>query len=126
MIEVYTDGSCRNKKGGWGYIILDNDFQLQDSGSESNTTNNRMELLAVINAIEFLIDMEYDECTLYTDSMLTMNCGKKLWKRNKNLDMWKRFDSLVSNITINWVWVKAHNGNHYNEAVDKLAYEQSK
>ena len=142
MIEVYTDGSCLpNGVGGWGFIILPstntNNTEYQVCGSHDNTTNNRMELQAVIEALSFDIGLRFCEppkvrppvsipqkdnfYKFYTDSKLTMNCAKGEWKRNANLDLWEIYDSVSKGKRIEWEWVKAHNNNHYNEQVDKLA-----
>ena len=122
----YTDGSCiKNKYGGWAFYIKDNDTLF--SGNEIDTTNNRMELQAVIELLQTLIeDFNCNNCTIYTDSKLTLNCAQGLYKRNKNLDLWELFDSLIDKINVNWIWVKAHNGNEFNELVDKTAYNEAK
>jgi ribonuclease HI/DNA polymerase-3 subunit epsilon len=91
-------------------------------GGEEETTNNRMELTAVIEALGF-VDKE---CIIYTDSQWTLKCAKGEWKRKVNLDLWKKFDEVSEGKTIDWNWVKAHNGDEYNELVDKLAREEAK
>ena len=128
MIEIYTDGSCINTSGGWAFIMILNDIEYHISGGEKNTTNNRMELQAVIESLTFQVDFEYEIKTykIYTDSQLTLNCAKGVWKRKANLDLWKIYDEISRGKEIQWEWVKAHNGNPYNELVDKLAKEQAK
>jgi ribonuclease HI len=126
MIQIYTDGSCLpNGVGGWGFIIvpstITNNTEYQVCGSHDNTTNNRMELQAVIEALSFDIPQKADFYKFYTDSKLTMNCAKGEWKRNANLDLWTIYDSVSKGKRIEWEWVKAHNNNYYNEQVDKLA-----
>ena len=126
MIQIYTDGSCLpNGIGGWGFIILPstitNNTEYQVCGSHDNTTNNRMELQAVIEALSFDIPQNEHSYKFYTDSKLTMNCAKGEWKRNANLDLWSIYDSVSKGKRIEWEWVKAHNNNYYNEEVDKLA-----
>ena len=126
MIEVYTDGSCLpNGVGGWGFIIVSstntNNTEYQVCGAHDNTTNNRMELQAVIEALSFDLISNLTHYKFYTDSKLTMNCAKGEWKRNANLDLWTIYDSVSKGKRIEWEWVKAHNNNHYNEQVDKLA-----
>ena len=126
MIQIYTDGSCLpNGVGGWGFIILPstitNNTEYQVCGSHDDTTNNRMELQAVIEALSFDLISNLNHYKFYTDSKLTMNCAKGDWKRNANLDLWAIYDSISKGKKIEWEWVKAHNNNHYNEQVDKLA-----
>jgi len=124
MIEIYTDGSCINTSGGWAFIMILNDIEYHISGSEKNTTNNRMELQAVIEALSFPTE-ENDLYKIYTDSQLVLNCAKGNWKRKANLDLWKIYDVISVGKEIQWEWVKAHNGNKYNEQVDILAKEQA-
>ena len=129
MIRVYTDGSCLpNGVGGWGFIILPspitNYTEYQVCGAHDDTTNNRMELQAVIEALSFEIPnltQKPFSFKIYTDSKLTMNCAKGDWKRKANLDLWTIYDSVSKGKRIEWEWVKAHNNDHYNEQVDKLA-----
>jgi ribonuclease HI len=126
MIQIYTDGSCLpNGVGGWGFIIVSstntNNTEYQVCGAHDNTTNNRMELQAVIEALSFDLISNLTHYKFYTDSKLTMNCAKGEWKRNANLDLWTIYDSVSKGKRIEWEWVKAHNNNHYNEQVDKLA-----
>lgn len=127
-ISIYTDGSCLknpNGPGGWAYLILEkDDFIIIDSGNEISTTNNRMELKAVI---EVLKNINFkNEYTIYSDSQLTINCAEGKWKRKANLDLWEEYDNHSKNKKINYEWVKAHNGNKYNEMVDKIAYGEAK
>lgn len=126
MIQIYTDGSCLpNGVGGWGFIIVPstntNNTEYQVCGAHDNTTNNRMELQAVIEALSFDLISNLTHYKFYTDSKLTMNCAKGEWKRNANLDLWSIYDSVSKGKRIEWEWVKAHNNNYYNEQVDKLA-----
>lgn len=127
MIKIYTDGSCLsnpNGPGGWAICIIEDDNkEYYFSGAHSSTTNNRMELKAVIEALSCLKD--FQECKIYSDSLLTINCATNKWKRNSNLDLWKEFEKELKNKIINFEWVKAHNGNYYNEIVDKLAYNEA-
>ena len=139
MIEVYTDGSCLKNSGGspggWAFIMIINDInwsystEYHVSGNNSNTTNNRMELQAVIEALSFVIEEVIDvrsKYRIYTDSKLTLHCAKREWKRNANLDLWEIYDAVSKDKEIEWIWVKAHNGNNYNEMVDKLARDSAK
>lgn len=128
MIHIYTDGSCLKNPlgpGGWAFCILESDgFIICDSGSEDNTTNNRMELRAFIEAMKNIDSV--NEYTIYSDSQVTINCAKNIWKRKANLDLWKEYDNFSKNKKVNFEWVKAHNGNKYNEFVDKIAYSEAK
>ena len=134
MIKIYTDGSCLKNPGdgGWATIIIGNDKSKEISGSERNTTNNRMELLAPINALK---EMKRDEqIEIYTDSQYVklgitdwiykwvLNNWKTSKKEDvKNKDLWIELYNLNKNLDIKWNWVKAHAGNTMNEKVDLLA-----
>jgi ribonuclease HI len=125
MIQVYTDGSCLNNPGpgGWGGIILDN-IEIHISGGEHNTTNNIMELRAVIEVLKFYTHENVFE--INTDSQYVIKCATGVYKRHKNKDMWKEYDEVSKNKKIVYVWVKGHNGNKYNEKVDRIANEEAK
>ena len=128
MIQIYTDGSCisnPNGAGGWAIAIIEEDgCEYYFSDKNSCTTNNRMELNAVVEAISSV--KENQECIIFSDSQLTINCATGKWKRKANLDLWKEYDKVSKNKIINFEWVKAHNGNKYNEIVDELAYNEAK
>ena len=134
MIIIYTDGSCLKNpgNGGWAAIINDEKEIRKISGSEKNTTNNRMELLAPINALK---DMKPGiEIKIYTDSQYVKN-GITEWintwlannwktskkKDVKNKDLWIELYNLNKSLNVQWNWVKAHDGNPMNEEVDLLA-----
>jgi ribonuclease HI len=124
--SIYTDGSCLENPGGasgWAFGVLENEEEWFMSGGEESSTNNRMELLAIIEALDFVQGNEYN---IYTDSNLTLKCAKKEWKRKSNLDLWSIFDKVSNGKILNWIWVKAHNGNVYNEIVDKMAKNEAK
>lgn len=124
--DIYTDGSCLENPGGasgWAFGIIENNEEWFMSGGEKSSTNNRMELLAVIEALDFIQGNEYN---IYTDSNLTLKCAKKEWKRKSNLDLWTIFDKVSSGKKLHWFWVKAHNGNKYNEIVDQMAKNEAK
>ena len=123
-LVIYTDGSCLKNPGpgGWCFCVLYDERDWVVSGGEQETTNNRMELMAVIEALEFV----QEDCVINTDSQWVMKCGQSQWKRNKNIDLWDKFDEVSKDIRIEWNWVKAHNGNKYNEIVDKVAREEAK
>lgn len=131
---IYTDGACKGNPGigGWGvYIVDDNNNTNEFYGYEINTTNNRMELFAIIIALQKIIHV--DSIIIYTDSQYAYNGINKWiqnWKKNNwktsnnkhvlNKDLWVKIDSLMTPlITVNWV--KAHNGNFGNEKADSLA-----
>jgi ribonuclease HI len=133
-IEIYTDGSCLGNPGvgGFGYIIIYfNGKKLIGKGGRKDTTNNRMELLAVIKALKTIENKNFSnkDITVYSDSNYVIKGITewiKGWKaRNfkdvKNMEMWKELDTLTIGKKIEWKWVKAHNGNLYNERVDKIA-----
>ena len=127
MIEIYTDGSCIKNPGGpggWAFCIIENNIDFIMSDGDSCTTNNRMELTAIIEALSSLISGT--ECTLYTDSQLCINCATGKWGRKANLDLWKEYDKVSKNKKISFTWVKGHSGDKYNEIVDKLAYTEAK
>lgn len=130
MIKIYTDGSCINNgkinsKGGWAFIIIDSnntdniEYLIYDSGFELNTTNNIMELKAVINSLKSY--NHSDNFTIYTDSKYVINCATGIYKRNLNIDLWNDYDNISKNKNINFIWVKGHSGDYYNELVDKMA-----
>ena len=133
-IIIYTDGACRGNPGpgGWGVVIIDNNNEIELFGREENTTNNIMEMSAAIKALEYF--SEKKKITLYTDSnYLKLGITKWIynWKRNnwinskkeavKNKALWITLDKLNRLHTVEWKWVKAHNGDKYNERADKLA-----
>ena len=132
-ITIYTDGACSGNpgKGGWAAVIIDDKNEKTISGSEPLTTNNRMELSAVINALREVGSAELD---IYTDSKYVKNGIEswiKNWKMNgwmtaakqpvKNKDLWLELDILVSKKEIEWKWVKGHSNDHYNTIVDEAA-----
>ena len=134
MIKIYTDGSCLNNpgNGGWAAIINSDGEILKISGSEKNTTTNKMELMAPINALK-KIDKD-NKIEIYTDSKY-VKLGITEWihkwiknnwqtskKENvKNKELWVELYKLTKSYEINWIWIKAHSGNLLNEEVDLLA-----
>ena len=139
-LKIYTDGACSGNpgKGGWAAIILDNDSnQSSISGSEKNTTNNRMELMAPIMALKKI--KKRSEITIFTDSIYVKNGITewiKKWKLNnwknsskkpvKNKDLWIKLDNSFQKHKITWKWVKAHSDNKLNNLVDELAVLETK
>ena len=133
MIKIYTDGACKGNPGdgGWGALITDGLENKEIYGGEKNTTNNRMELMAVIMALES-IEKE-QKITIFTDSTYVQNGISEWivnWKRNgwkssnkqpvKNQDLWMRLDGSNSSL-ITWEWVKGHSGHIENDRADYLA-----
>ncbi|NOY17210.1 MAG: ribonuclease HI [Gammaproteobacteria bacterium] len=133
-VIIYTDGACRGNPGpgGWGAVLAYGDKKRQLSGSEKETTNNRMELMAAIRALENLTR----SCSirLYTDSQYLRkgilewmeNWKKRGWKTAarkpvKNQDLWIRLDTAIERHDIEWHWVKGHSGIEGNEIADSLA-----
>jgi ribonuclease HI len=139
-IEIFTDGACLGNPGpgGWGVILRYKEVEKELFGSEAETTNNRMELTAVIKAFEVL--KRQCNITIYTDSKYVMNGITEWmsnWKKNnwctsnkknsvKNIDLWQRLDALLQGHEIRWVWVKGHAGHPENERVDILARDAAK
>ena len=133
-IEIFTDGACKGNPGdgGWGAIIRINDHEELIWGGEKETTNNRMEMMAAIKALEYL--KESSALTLTTDSGYVKDGITKWlqnWKKNdwksaakkpvKNKDLWQELDVQSSRHTISWKWVKGHSGHRENEIADMLA-----
>ncbi|HEU4441977.1 MAG TPA: ribonuclease HI [Burkholderiales bacterium] len=133
-VEIYTDGACRGNPGpgGWGVLLRFNDKEKELWGGEAGTTNNRMELMAAIRALEAL--KRPSRVKLYTDSLYVMKGITTWihdWKRRgwrtaekkpvKNEDLWRELDVLAARHEIEWHWVKGHNGHPENERADQLA-----
>ena len=133
-VDIYTDGACSGNPGpgGWGVLIQLDDKDIELSGGDNETTNNRMELMAAIIALEE-INKDY-KINLYTDSNYVKdgitswisNWKKNSWKTAnkkdvKNKDLWIRLDSAIKGKDISWIWVKGHAGNAGNEQADHLA-----
>ena len=132
-IEIFTDGSCLKNPGpgGWCAILRYNGHEKIISGAEKLTTNNRMELKAVIEALKLL--KEPCKVKLYSDSRYVLdslskwifNWIKKDFKNVKNVDLWKEYLELSKNHKIEIEWVKGHNGHTENELCDKIAREEA-
>ena len=125
IIKIYTDGSCLKNPGpgGWGVCILENDREYYYCGSDPCTTNNRMELKAIIEGLSCI--KENSKCIIYSDSLLTINCASSKWKKKANLDLWKEYEKNSINKDITFEWVKGHSGNYYNEKVDVLSRQEA-
>ncbi|MCZ6773033.1 MAG: ribonuclease HI [Proteobacteria bacterium] len=136
IVEIYTDGACRGNPGvgGWGALLRFGDVERAIKGAERETTNNRMELTAAIEALAAL-NREI-RVNLYTDSKYVKN-GITQWlpqwrSRNwktaskkpvKNVDLWQRLEQLAAEHDVHWSWVRGHAGDPGNEAADRLANE---
>ena len=139
MIKIYTDGACSGNPGpgGWGYVVVENGKSYSSNGSESQTTNNRMELTAAIKALERA--RKDESLYLYTDSTYLqkgitewiVNWKKNNWitsskKPVSNKDLWIKIDQLNLELDIEWKWIKAHQSDNsddtfYNNMADELA-----
>ena len=133
-IEMYTDGACRGNpgKGGWGVLLRYGDVEKTLHGGEQMTTNNRMELTAVIKGLEALTKTCQVHVT--TDSKYVLqgitewiiNWKKRNWKTSnkkpvQNVELWQQLDELVAMHQVEWSWVKGHSGHPENELADQLA-----
>lgn len=135
-IDIYTDGACKGNPGmgGWGALLVSGAHRKELIGGERLTTNNRMELTAVIEALQSL--KRTSRVCIHTDSQYVLkgitewlpNWKRRGWRTSanapvKNLDLWQRLDELVSQHQVDWLWVKGHNGHPGNERADVLANE---
>ncbi|MBO4625836.1 MAG: ribonuclease HI [Alphaproteobacteria bacterium] len=134
MLKIWTDGSCLGNPGpgGWAFVATDDKNVAERCGGEKDTTNNRMELMAVIRALTAA--HRHKSVEIHTDSQYVKN-GMQTWMKNwkkhnwrtadkkpvKNQDLWQQLDELASAVDIHWVWVKGHAGEEFNERCDELA-----
>ena len=133
-VEIYTDGACSGNPGpgGWGALLRYGDHEKELNGGEAGTTNNRMEMMAVIESLRALT--KSCDVDLYTDSTYVMDGVTKWmdgWKAKgwknaskkpvKNRDLWERIDSEIQRHKVTWHWVKGHDGHPENERADELA-----
>ncbi len=134
LVEIYTDGACSGNpgRGGYGAVLLYKEHRKEISGFEADTTNNRMEMRAAIEALRTL--KKSSEVKIYTDSKYVMDGITKWifgWKKNgwksankkpiKNIDLWQDLDAEVAKHRTTWIWVRGHDGNYFNEVADRLA-----
>lgn len=121
-IYLYTDGAASGNPGpgGYGAILRCGSLEKELSGGFARTTNNRMELLAVIRGLE-TIRWEGAEVCVFSDSTYVVNTVTKGWKRKKNQDLWARFDELAGHFILKFNWIKGHAGHPENERCDRLA-----
>ena len=138
-VTIYTDGACSGNPGpgGWGAILMYNGKKAELSGGERTTTNNRMELLGVISALGAL--NQPCKVTLYTDSKYVCDAINKGWLRSwikagwkrktgavKNIELWQKLLPLLEYHEVEFVWVKGHAENEFNNRCDKLAVAESR
>ncbi|MFC6635410.1 ribonuclease HI [Microbulbifer taiwanensis] len=134
QVTIYTDGACRGNPGpgGWGALLVHGDAEKELFGGEAHTTNNRMELLAAIKALEALrqpcrVDLHTDSQYLRQGITSWINNWKKNgWKTAskkpvKNADLWRALDESIADHQVHWHWVKGHAGHPGNERADELA-----
>lgn len=134
VINIYSDGACKGNPGvgGWGALLVSGEHRKELVGGERLTTNNRMELTAVIEALQSL--KRSSRVCIHTDSQYVLkgitewlpNWKRRGWRTSgntpvKNVDLWQRLDELVSQHQVDWLWVKGHNGHPGNERADALA-----
>lgn len=138
-VEIFTDGACSGNPGpgGWGAILKYGEIEKEISGGEAMTTNNRMELIAAIEALSLL--KEPCAVNLYSDSLYLVNSVSKGWlfswekadfkKKGKNVpntDLWQRLLPLIRQHDVNFIWVKGHAENPYNNRCDEMAVNEWK
>lgn len=134
VVDIFTDGACKGNPGvgGWGALLRNKGVERELFGGERDTTNNRMELMGAISALEALT--RHCQVRLHTDSKYVMqgitewigNWKKRGWKTAdkkpvKNEDLWRRLDAIAARHEIEWIWVKGHAGHEGNERADVLA-----
>ena len=124
-LVLYTDGSCLGNPGPGGWAVvrpLSTGEQAYQCGGAKATSNNRMEIQAVIEALRWSGTDTYE---IHTDSRYVINCATGKWGRKANVDLWLTYDQISQDKTVTFVWVKGHNGNPHNNFADKLAKERA-
>lgn len=144
-IHIHTDGSCLGNPGpgGWAAIIHFNKKEIILKGGEKDTTNNRMEMTAIVGALEYLHEQAYEaeqgqenakltqqnlqnsQITIFSDSRLIIQTLTQGWKRKANIDLWAELDRLRAWLNIEWTWVKGHANNKYNNQADEIAVKEA-
>lgn len=134
-IEIYTDGSCIGNPGpgGWAALIFIDGKEVELKGKSKDTTNNRMEMTAIIEAIKWVREeskipqekLPSVKIEVKSDSNLIIQTMIQGWKRKANLDLWAQMDKQIAWLDIKWTWVKAHATNKNNNRVDAIAFEQA-
>ena len=128
MIEIYTDGaySSSRNQGGWAFVVVQNNEVIyKEYDGLINTTNNRMEIKGVLEALKYLHSLGKTTASIYSDSQYVIGTITKAWKRNKNIDLWDEFDKLSKGLNISYFWVKGHADNKYNNMADEYAVKGS-
>lgn len=124
MINLYTDGACSPNPGlgGWAASFDYNNKTYNVYGYEEHTTNNRMEMISVIEGLKTILFITNEkDVTVYSDSQYVVSTMTWGWKKNKNIDLWSDIDSLCKELNITWIWVKGHASNLRNNLCDELA-----
>jgi len=124
-ITLYTDGACSGNNGGWAFVLVATSEsgnvikQIENFGAVADTTNNRMEMVAVIEGLNAITR----SCRVHivSDSLYVINTMTQGWKRKKNHDLWQQLDAAVSRHSVTWEHVRGHQGHAYNERCDELA-----
>jgi ribonuclease HI len=138
VVEIYSDGACQGNPGpgGWGAVLISRGHKKEISGAEPQTTNNRMEITAALEALKALKNPS--DVHFFTDSSYLVNAATtwlpgwkaRGWKRKDgvllNADLWQELDREMAKHKVNWTWVKGHAGDRYNERADQLATEAIK
>ena len=139
QIEIYTDGSCKGNPGpgGWCAIFLEKNKNTSTrivqtpfkilKGKHDDTTNNRMEMTAVIEALRFIAHQKLSsaQITLFSDSNLIIQTLLQGWKRKANLDLWEELDEFNQAVAVEYVWIKGHAKNYWNNECDKIAQKEA-
>lgn len=124
MIKIYCDGaySSLRDQGGWAFVIVEDEEKIHSEFYPvKNTTNNRMEIEACIEGCLWAKNNNHENITIYSDSMYLIGTMTKNWRKNKNHDLWILMDKVIKNLNIEFVHVKGHSGDTYNELCDALA-----
>ena len=131
-IKIFTDGSCLGNPGpgGWAAILFEGEAKKPHAilkGGEVETTNNRMEMIAVIEALRFIHEnhLQQSDLTLFSDSTLVVKTLTLGWKRKKNLDLWEELDELNEELSVEFVWVEGHGKNRWNNECDRIAVAEA-
>ena len=132
-IVIYTDGAYKSStdQGGWAYVVMKNNIEIgYDFNGVKNTTNNRMEISGVLGALTWALLSGYTNIKICTDSQYVFGTIARNWKRNKNLELWKKIDELLNKLSnknknITFEWIKGHDGNIGNNRADELAVKGS-
>ncbi len=131
-IRIFTDGSCIGNPGpgGWAAILFEENKEKPTTilrGNEYDTTNNRMEMIAVIEALRYIHEnhLQQNMISLHSDSGLIVNTLNLGWKRKANLDLWEELDNLNEELDVDFIWVRGHASNKWNNECDKIALSES-